>query len=70
LTAPRSTPRTVIERIQRDVLKTMESPDVKAAFDRSGTYVVATNPKAFGDLLRVEFDKWGNVAREIKLQVD
>ena len=70
LTAPRSTPRTVIERIQRDVLKTMESPDVKAAFDRSGTYVVVTNPKAFGDLLRVEFDKWGNVARAINLQVD
>lgn len=70
LTAPRSTPRAVIERIQRDVLKTMESPDVKAAFDRSGTYVVVTNSKVFGDLLRVEFDKWGKVVREINLQVD
>ncbi len=70
LSAPRSTPRTVIERVQRDVLKALESPDVKAAFERSGTYVVATNPKAFGDLLRVELDKWGKVAREINLQVD
>ena len=70
LSAPRSTPRTVIERVQRGVLKALESPDVKLAFERSGTYVVVTNPKAFGDLLRVEFDKWGKVAREIKLQVD
>jgi tripartite-type tricarboxylate transporter receptor subunit TctC len=70
LTVPRSTPRTVIERIQRDVLKAMESPDVKAAFERSGTYVVTTNPKAFGELLKVELDKWGKVVREIKLQVD
>ena len=70
LTVPRATPRAVVERIARDVAKTMESADVKAAFERSGTYVVVTNPKAFGDLLRIEFDKWGRVAREIKLQVD
>jgi tripartite-type tricarboxylate transporter receptor subunit TctC len=70
MTVPRATPRAVIERIARDVAKTMESADVKAAFERSGTYVVVTNPKAFGDLLSVELDKWGKVAREIKLQVD
>jgi tripartite-type tricarboxylate transporter receptor subunit TctC len=70
LAVPRATPRAVIERIQRDVQKTMESPEVKAAFERSGTYVVTTNPKAFGDLLKVELDKWGKVAREINLRVD
>jgi len=32
--------------------------------------VVTTNPKAFGDLLKVELDKWGKVAREINLRVD
>jgi len=70
LTVPRSTPRTVIERIQRDVLKAMESPEVKTAFERSGTYVVTTNPKAFGELLKIELDKWGKVVREINLTVD
>jgi tripartite-type tricarboxylate transporter receptor subunit TctC len=70
LAAPRSTPRAVIERIQRDMSKVLESPDVKTAFERSGTYVVVTNPKAFGDLLKVELDKWGRVAREVNLQVD
>jgi len=70
LAAPHATPRAVVERIRRDVVKTMGSPDVKAAFERSGTYVIVTNPKDFGDLLRVEFDKWGKVAREINLRVD
>ena len=70
LAAPHATPRAVVERIRRDVVKTMGSPDVKAAFERSGTYVVVTNPKAFGDLLKVELDKWGKVAREINLRVD
>ncbi len=70
LAAPRSTPRAIIERIQRDVSKALETPDVKLAYERSGTYVVATNPQAFGDLLKVELDKWGRVAREIGLQID
>ncbi len=70
LTAPRGTPAAAIERLRRDVTRAMESADVKSAFDRAGTYVVTTNPKAFGDMLKVEFDKWGKVAREIKLRVD
>ena len=70
LAVPRSTPQAIIERIQRDMTKVLESPDVKTAFERSGTYVVATNPKAFGDLLKVELEKWGKVAREINLRVD
>ena len=70
MTVPHATPRAIIERIGSDLLKTMESPDVKAAFDRSGTYIVVTNPKAFGELMSAEFGKWGRVAREINLQVD
>ncbi|HEU4378150.1 MAG TPA: tripartite tricarboxylate transporter substrate-binding protein, partial [Hyphomicrobiaceae bacterium] len=70
LAAPRGTPPAVIERIQRDVRRALESADVKMAFDRSGTYIVATNPKALGDLMKSDFDKWGRVAKEIGLQVD
>jgi tripartite-type tricarboxylate transporter receptor subunit TctC len=70
LAAPRGTPLAVIERIQRDVRKALASADVVTAFDRSGTYIVATNPKALGDLMRIDFEKWGRVAKEIGLQVD
>jgi tripartite-type tricarboxylate transporter receptor subunit TctC len=70
LLAPRATPRAVIDRIQRDLTKLLQSPDMQTAFERAGTYVVATNPKAFGELLKVEFDKWGKVVRAINLQVD
>lgn len=70
LAVPRGTPAAVIERIQRDVRKTLELADVKTAFDRSGTYIAVTNAKVFGDLMKTDFDKWGRVAREIKLQVD
>src|SRR5688572_5733381 len=70
LAVPRGTPAAVIERIQRDVRRALESADVKTAFDRSGTYVAVTNAKVFGDLMKTDFEKWGRVAKEIGLRVD
>ena len=70
MTVPRATPKAIVERIERDLVKTMGSADVKAAFERSGTYVVVTNPNAFVELMKVELEKWGKVAREINLKVD
>jgi len=70
LSAPRDTPRAVIERIQRDVGKVMQMPDVKVAYERSGTGIVITDARVFGNLLKTDYEKWGRVAKEIKLQVD
>lgn len=70
LLAPRGTPPAVISRLHRDVSRLLQQPEMKSAFERVGTYVVATNPKSFGEYLKIEFDKWGKVVRDVKLQVD
>jgi tripartite-type tricarboxylate transporter receptor subunit TctC len=70
LAAPRTTPRAVIERIQRDMTKLLNTPEMKTAFERAGTDIVITDSKVFGELLKGDFEKWGKVAREINLQVD
>jgi tripartite-type tricarboxylate transporter receptor subunit TctC len=70
LAAPKGTPKAVVERIQRDMGKVLQSADVKAAFERSGTDIAATDSKAFGQLLQEEYVKWGKVAREVNLHVD
>ena len=68
--APRGTPAAAINRIHADVTKVLQQPDVKAAFERVGTYVVATNPKEYGEYLKVEYSKWGKVVRDVKLQIN
>jgi tripartite-type tricarboxylate transporter receptor subunit TctC len=70
LAAPRATPRAVIERIQRDMSRLLNTPEMKTAFERAGTDIVITDSKVFGELLKGDFEKWGKVAREINLQVD
>ncbi len=70
LFAPSATPAVVINRIHQDVSKLLQQADVKTAYERVGTYVVATDPKVFGEYVKVEFTKWGKVVREVNAQVN
>lgn len=70
LLAPRGTPAAVIKRIHTEVSKAIARPDVKTAFEATGTDVVVTPPEQFAALLKVELEKWGKVVREIKLEVN
>lgn len=68
--APRATPAAAINRIHRDVTALLQQAEVRTAYERVGTYVAATEPKAFGELIAVEFAKWGKVVREVKAQIN
>ena len=68
--APRGTPSAAINRIQREVTKLLQTAEVQNAFQRAGTDIIATDPKAFGEFLKVEYAKWGKVVRDLKLQVN
>ena len=70
LLAPRGTPPAIIERIHRDTTKLLQTKEAQDAFERVGTYVVSTNPKAFGEYIEVEFKKWGEVVRAVNLQIN
>lgn len=68
--APRGTPAAAIARIHKDSTRFLQSAEAKSAFDKVGTYVVATDPKAFTAFLRDENAKWGKVVRDVKLQIN
>ena len=68
--APRGAPAAAVDRVHRDMTKLLGSKDVRAAFDKVGTQVEATNPKAFAELLKVEYAKWGSVVRAVNLQIN
>ena len=70
LLAPRGTPPAVIDRLYRDTAKLLQSKDVQDAYERVGTYVVSTNPKAFGEYVELEYAKWRGVVRAVNLQIN
>lgn len=69
LLAPTGTPAAAIRRIHADVTKLLQRADVKKQFKRTGTEIVATDPKDYAELLKNEFKKWGDVVRSIHLRM-
>lgn len=70
LLAPRGTPPAAIERIRRDASSLLQTQEVRAAFERVGTYVAPMDPRPFGEHLKLEFAKWGGVVRAVNLQIN
>ena len=60
----------MIDRLHRDTAKLLQSKDVQDAYERVGTYVVSTNPKAFGEYIELEYAKWRGVVRAVNLQIN
>jgi tripartite-type tricarboxylate transporter receptor subunit TctC len=70
LLAPRGAPPVAIKRIHSEITRLLQAAEVRNAYQKAGTDIVATDPKAFGEFLKVEFAKWGKVVRDLKLQVN
>ncbi len=68
--APRGTPASVVKRLHGDISKLMQTAEMKTAFERAGADIVVTDPKVFGEFVKVEYQKWGKVIRDLNLQVN
>lgn len=66
--APAGTPRLVIARINADVVRAMQSPDVRARLVAQGLEPLTSTPEAFGALIAAEIAKWTKVARTIGIR--
>jgi tripartite-type tricarboxylate transporter receptor subunit TctC len=70
LLVPAGTPADIVQRINAEVMKAMQSPDVRARYASMGVDPVAPHaPDAFGKLLRSEIDRWGKVIRDAHVTV-
>lgn len=70
LMAPTGTPKAVTEKIQRDVVKMLQSPEVRARLDQLGMDPIGNSPADFAKQLRQESGQWAKIVRERGLQVN
>lgn len=64
------TPRDVIERLNREIRKALESPQLRERFADLGLVPAAGTPQEFGELIRREIDRWGAVIRAAGIRAD
>ncbi len=57
------TPRPIIDRLNAELVRALESPDVKQLLLTQGLEVRTSTPQEFGSYMRSEFDKWAKVIK-------
>ena len=63
------TPRPIIERLNAEITKVLDSPDIRARLATGGA-PVKTGPAAFTALLKADSEKWGKIVKEAGLKVE
>jgi len=70
LLAPKGTPQPIIDRLYRELVPVLASPEVKAYMATSGIEIVASTPAEFGQFFRSEKELWAKVVRETGAKID
>jgi len=59
--APRETPVSIVEKLNREINAVLAEPAMKAKFDDLGCVLITRSPAAFSKLIAEETEKWGKV---------
>lgn len=70
LAAPKSTPASIIERLQQAVAKVLQHAEVRGKLLAADMEPVGSTPLESAQRLRADHRKWGRVASQIALQLD
>jgi tripartite-type tricarboxylate transporter receptor subunit TctC len=70
LLAPAGTPGPVIERLNADLVRSLQTPEVRDNLQRQGTDIVASSPARFAQVIREDIAKWTKVVKATGVKAD
>ena len=70
LLAPAKTPPEIVARLNAEVAKILDLPDVKARFADQGLETAGGTPAQLDRWIRAELERWGKVIREQKITLE
>ena len=62
--APAKTPQAVVDKLNAEIVKVINRPDVKEAWAKQGAVPMVMSPKEFDAYLRKDIDKWADVVKK------
>ncbi|HZO02023.1 MAG TPA: tripartite tricarboxylate transporter substrate binding protein [Burkholderiales bacterium] len=68
--APAGTPRSVITRLNGELMKIMHSPELTEKLAATGTEPLTSTPEEFAAYIQREIAKWGDVVRKAGVKAD
>lgn len=70
LYAPAGTPKTIVARLDRELLKVLDMPDVKASIAAAGFAPMTSTPEELDAFAKSELAKWSKVARAAGVRIE
>jgi tripartite-type tricarboxylate transporter receptor subunit TctC len=70
LMAPAGTPRPVLEKLNAEVNKIINAPDVKEAWGKQGAVPMGMSVDEFGKFLHADIEKWSKLVKATGMKVD
>jgi tripartite-type tricarboxylate transporter receptor subunit TctC len=66
--APAGTPAAVVQKINADINRAMQDPEVKAAYAKGGVRAKPMTPEEFSGFVKTEITKYQKIARDAKIE--
>jgi tripartite-type tricarboxylate transporter receptor subunit TctC len=70
MVAPAKTPRAIIERLNREMVRILAQPAMVEVFGTQGLDPVGNTPAQFDKLIRAEIEKWTSLVKAAGIHVD
>ena len=69
--APAATPSSIVNRLHGDMVKAMQTPDVRAKLEGLGADgTVSRSPEEFAALVRADTARYAKIVKDIGLRID
>ena len=69
LYAPAGTPKPIITRLNRELIKVLDMPDVKASIAAAGFAPMTSSPEELDTFGKAELAKWSKVAKSAGVRI-
>lgn len=68
--APAGTPKPIIDKLNKELVAIVATPDFKAAMDRNGADAMSNTPEQFATLIKNEVGKYGAITKKLGIKLD
>jgi len=68
--APAGTAKPIIDKLNKELVAIVATPDFKAAMDRNGADAMSNTPEQFATLIKSEVGKYGAITKRLGIKLD
>jgi tripartite-type tricarboxylate transporter receptor subunit TctC len=70
LATPKNVSKQIVTKIHAEVLRVLQQPELRQAFEREAIDVIGSSPEVFGEYLKSELVKWGGLVKSSGMKVE